>query len=664
MRLQDAKYDDSLPKIFEARRVAAHPPMTEPDTHRSTLIRILFAAGLATAFAWCVWLASQHPLQPIFVLSACCLWTVVSALRPGLWLFAVPAALPIASLAPWTGWLIFDEFDLLVAGSVAGGFLRLALRPDPSPSPMPRSMITTAIVFAGLGVLGAVRGVIDAGAFGSGLFQGYTDAGNSIRMLKPVVYALLVLPLLRRSFQDSAASALAVDRLVRGMLFGLCVVLLATLHERAAYPGLLDFSSHYRTVALFWEMHVGGAAIDAYLAITAPFVVWALWSARSGLGWAAAAVLALLTEYVCLTTFSRGVYVAVFGSLAVLAVHLARRRHHHHRDRPPFRVNAACSATLLLAMLLQVFLVLGSESFMLGRIGGSERDLRGRIAHWQQGLNLLKTPADWVLGVGLGRLPARYAASARGGEFPGTLTIDPAQTNPAVRLAGPRSLPTLGGLYGLTQRVSIEERSPLTASFDVRAGQATRLRVSVCEMHLLYERRCQAAQVHIEPTAGAWRPMSFELEGPRLDAGAWYARRTGVFSVSVLDANSAVELDNLSLKGNDGIEQLRNRHFAQQLASWFPVARNQFLAWHIDNLYLELLIERGLFGLAAFLLLAGFTAWRLGFGPARGNALSPFLLASLAGAMTVGLVSSIMDVPRVAFALFLMVLVSLLLKPE
>ena len=94
------------------------------------------------------------------------------------------------------------------------------------------------------------------------------------------------------------------------------------------------------------------------------------------------------------------------------------------------------------------------------------------------------------------------------------------------------------------------------------------------------------------------------------------------------------------------------------------MAKSQFLAWHIDNLYLEILIERGIFGLAVFLLLASVAAWRLAFGPANRFAISPFLLASLSGAMTVGLVSSIMDVPRVAFGLFLVALFSMLLKPE
>jgi hypothetical protein len=35
-------------------------------------------------------------------------------------------------------------------------------------------------------------------------------------------------------------------------------------------PGLTNFASDYRTSALFWEMHVGGAALDAWLMLSFP----------------------------------------------------------------------------------------------------------------------------------------------------------------------------------------------------------------------------------------------------------------------------------------------------------------------------------------------------------------------------------------------------------
>ncbi len=72
------------------------------------------------------------------------------------------------------------------------------------------------------------------------------------------------------------------------------------------------------------------------------------------------------------------------------------------------------------------------------------------------------------------------------------------------------------------------------------------------------------------------------------------------------------------------------------------------MPWHIDNLYLELLIERGAVALALFLALAELALWNLPAGPGRLQPIAPFLAASLLGGLIVGLVSSLMDVPRVA----------------
>ena len=252
------------------------------------------------------------------------------------------------------------------------------------------------------------------------------------------------------------------------MLAGLAVVALAVVWERVAYTGLWDFSSPYRTTALFWEMHVGGAAIDAYLALATPFVAWALWTSRTPLRWGAAAALALLTGYACLTTFSRGVYLAVAVSLALLGLLLARQRIDGNvrasalralwvavlllgtaaglalafdawgfagaglvllglglallvltRRMPPLHWRSAASLALAFALALEVVAVLGLGSYMRERFAASSRDRGSRLAHWQAGLGLLDGPADWLLGIGLGRLPAVYAHGVPGQEFPG-----------------------------------------------------------------------------------------------------------------------------------------------------------------------------------------------------------------------------------------------------
>lgn len=75
-----------------------------------------------------------------------------------------------------------------------------------------------------------------------------------------------------------------------------------------------------------------------------------------------------------------------------------------------------------------------------------------------------------------------------------------------------------------------------------------------------------------------------------------------------------------------------------------------------------MLIEHGLTGLAVFFMLIGFAAWNLCFGTGRRLVIAPFLVVSLAGAMTIGLVSSVVDVPRVAFLLLLLALSSMRLS--
>jgi hypothetical protein len=100
----------------------------------------------------------------------------------------------------------------------------------------------------------------------------------------------------------------------------LLAVSVAVLWERLAYTGLLDFSSDYRATGPFWEMHVGGAALDAVLAMGLPFAFAVLLRAASPARWLWAATVLALALYAALVTFSRIVYAAVPAGLLVLLV--------------------------------------------------------------------------------------------------------------------------------------------------------------------------------------------------------------------------------------------------------------------------------------------------------------------------------------------------------
>ena len=94
---------------------------------------------------------------------------------------------------------------------------------------------------------------------------------------------------------------------------------LGALWERWVYTGLLDFSTDYRTTSLFWEMNVGGASLDGALALSLPFaLLWAM-RERRPLRFLGALAVLLLAFYASLTTFSRGVYLAVPLGMALSA---------------------------------------------------------------------------------------------------------------------------------------------------------------------------------------------------------------------------------------------------------------------------------------------------------------------------------------------------------
>ncbi len=613
------------------------PEVTAPTVR--ALHAAIAVAATGTGFA----LAAHHPLAPWLVSCAYAAWCLGAARWPGAWLWALPAALPLLSLAPWTGWTVFDEFDLLVLGAVAGGYTRMAWRGEGTAGRRAAPLLIALLLSAALVALARGWTACGAAAFDAPLC---TDPYNGLHVFKSTLAAALLLPLLRRALQRSEHDTLV--RFAHGMLVGIVAVVLAVLWERAAAPGLLNFSAPYRTVALFWEMRLGGAAIDFYLALATPFVVWAVASAGTPLRWIAAAGLALLFDYACLTTFSRGVYLAVLGSLATLALLAWRAR--GPLTRPPWqrRANVALAAVLLVETLA----IAGAGSFLAARAERVAHDFGDRLEHWQRGLALLETPLQWMFGRGLGRFPDDYAAAQQ--EFSGGVRLAEAAGTRYLELSGPRRNPALAGLFALTQRVPLQALAPYRVDLEVRAERPTALALSVCEMHLLYARACQRGVLHL--AAGPWRHHTLVLRGPRLDAGSRWAPRQAVFSLAVLGAGTAVDIDRIALHAAGDADLLHNGDFSQDMARWLPAARGYFVPWHIDNLWLEMLIEQGLLGVAALALLCAVALAR-SLAPGR-RPMASYLAASLIGALLLGLVSSVFDMPRVAFLLLLIALLA------
>lgn len=793
------------------------------------------ATGLLSAALLAV-LALHHPLSPAAALAGSALVLALVAWRPGRWPLALLPLLPLG-LMTWSGWIVVEEFDLAVLAVAAGGYLRMATGwpgPPGGGPPATRSPAKVALVmlpYAASVLLSLFVGVQDAGGWAFGWWQGYREPLNSLRLAKPLCEVLLLLPLWRAACRADAEAA--SRDLVWGLAGMLLFVSLVVVWERVAFTGLADFSTDYRATGPFWEMHIGGAALDAVLAMTVAAAVALLVQARSPLRWGLAAALLALGVYASLVTFSRIVYAAVplavvlfiglraaaapqagpvpggrswpaavawvaaFAALAAwsfptsgyrglaallgvaalllpLPGALALLRPLHlglglllgallasgaavlagfwgkgayvafalcfgiaafalavaqrpgvkagRRSASPERLAAGLAlagflgalaalvavgvvwggpkAALPSAGVAVVALILAVVAGLLGRRGqglwpsawrwhgqvagllfaagatvaifhggaymtqrmtSTAQDGEGRMEHWQRFTGLLQG-ADWAWGKGLGRFWARAADTGRPEDLTGDYRLLPrpeAGGGQAVVLtAGQHDLGSAQA-FRLSQRLPADTRRAVLLTLDLRIEADVKIEVEACSRHLIYPGPCIVQQTVVKARPGQWQSLQIFLRKGELPAARWPLPALKTFSIALGRHGNRAEIDNLHLTDDEGNDLLRNGDFERGLAHWYFSSDRWHMPFHAKNLAVHLLFEQGLLGLLAFALATGAALWRTSLGAARRHPLAPLLAGAIAGALTVGAVDSLLDMPRVAFLLLLLIALAL-----
>ena len=368
---------------------------------RSTLPlrRAGFVAGAAIALAGLALALAIQPYDPWLPLVVCAGLAAAASRWPGAGIAIALTLLPVADLTAWTGMFFATESDLVVLSVVAGIAARYAVATPSVSAELPPS--GTYLVLAGLLLASyassTIPGLIPFPPLDVRALAGFGSPYNGVRVAKGALLGALLLACFRGTV--AAQPAIAWRSLQVGLVGGTTAVALAALWERVAFVGLTEFAADYRTTATFWEMHVGGAQLDGWLALTLPFALWALLRSRSpvaALGLAAANALIL---YATLTTFSRGLFVAV-GVEVLLLVLLAFRR-------TPGDASGRADGHPLLAVVLFV-LLLGHPAFAVFAAGGYRGLLAllasGGLAFVAAPLLSRLTIAQGVLAVGVGAL--------------------------------------------------------------------------------------------------------------------------------------------------------------------------------------------------------------------------------------------------------------------
>ena len=275
--------------------------------------RLIWAAPLAAGLlAIALYSAYRFPVGPILLLAALMGYGAALWREPRLWLFMVPALAPVLNFAPWSGRFFFDEFDLLLLVTLAIRSLRGSDR-SARLAPAAAWAISLFVVVFLLSVAG---GMMPLEPIDGNSFANYYSKYNGLRVGKSLGWSIALMFLLRADFGGN--SQILSKYWVPGILAGLTGVVCVAVWERIAFPGLTNFSENYRVTSTFGSMHVGGGAIDGYLALALPFTLIWLSETKSLIKVATAALILALGSYTIMVTFSRGLYVACLVMIVAL----------------------------------------------------------------------------------------------------------------------------------------------------------------------------------------------------------------------------------------------------------------------------------------------------------------------------------------------------------
>lgn len=617
--------------------ITATPPTaghTHPESHTSAPLMAVLLAIAAAASLIGYPLGSLPLLVPVLLALAAVCWY-----WPGSWILVVPAALPMLDFSYLSGRLFWNEFDTLLLLVLAVGYARSRVRPHMIwPGRLPLAVYVLSALIS------LVIGLWPLAPLDLNAFTHYTSPYNALHAVKGLAFAVAFLPLVQTEWHRDAQQFTV--RLAWGMVLGLALELAYVVWERATYSGLWNVETGYRITGSFHGMHIGGASIEAYLVLAAPFV-W-LWAWQRKRAWAVvmAGALYALAAYGVMVTFSRGGQVA-FGVATLIAlvgygVLISKTRTH-----------SITGVAVLMAGVIAASLVawpIVSGKFSQARFATVQQDIGTRTAHWQDALNILSQAGNPVVGAGSGAFPAAFYWYSAVPARPATYAFHADGANTYLRLGGGESL------Y-FEQLVAVEPDSRYRLLIDLRSSaNAAVLTLPVCEKALLYSFKCAWGALKLRPGSD-WQRHEIVINTDGFGPPGSLLQRPVKLSMFNQDAKTLIDVDNVALLDARGQDLIRNGDFSHGMQRWF-FSTDSHLAWHAKNLFVHVLFEQGWLGLGAFILLLAAVAWSV-LRRATHDALALTLLVSVAAFVMVGTVDSLIDEPRLDFLFFWLLSIAL-----
>ena len=498
-------------------------------------------------------------------------------------------------------------------------------------------LLTGAVLLLGAAyAIGTARGLWPPRLPDANAFNNYFSHFEALRIAKGALWAVLLWWLWRRLAAHARAP---VALLAGGLATGLAWTATVIIIERLAFTTLFNFTNDYRVTGPFSQMHTGGAYIECFLTVAAPFLLLLLLRTRSLLLRIAGMACLTATVYALMVTFSRGGYaafaIAVCLTLAGFQFGAAKLQ----RTLPVALVLGSLVAAIGLPILF--------SPFAQQRIAGTAADALVRQAHWADALNIMATdPLTRFFGMGLGRYPETYYWKSTETRRAAIYRLEQDAGNTLLRVGA-------GGALYIDQIIDFDPGSSHALSARVRSPSAGgALTVSICRKWLWASADCVGRELKASGAPNTWQRLSASFP-PDKSLRAWPIK----FSIHSPAGPAAIDIDDLVLTGANGRNLLANGDFSRKLDHWF-FNDDVHLNWHVFNLPIALLFDLGALGLGAMTLLVLLAMWRAGLGWLRGQAFAGALFAALSGFLIVGMIDSLIDTPRFLLLFLLLALLA------
>ena len=593
------------------------------------------------------WKVLNYPGKSLLLLTSLIVYSALLYKYKNVWLIVIPALIPLADFTPYTGQFFFPEINYFILLTFAAN---IALKRYAHPFYYFKTpIILLLLAFIVLYLLSLLKGLFPLPSVDDNAFSNYYSHYNSFRVGQGVLWAFLFLPFLSYQVQQSNR---AKELFSYGILIGLTGVAVSAIWERFLFPGLFNYMSDYRITATFSSMHTGGGHIDTYIALSLPFIAILFKKTKHYL---LGISLFLLSVYVLMVTFSRGLYIAFLTQIIVLTIFLIVSRQKHTSSIKHKTLLIPLFLITIAAIVFPVF----EGSYIQERFSKINQDKQIRTNHWKDALQMMdQNFTTYALGMGIGTYPRTYFWNNSENTTPATYSIIQEKGNKILRLGSGDSL------Y-MEQIIKILPNTQYHLSIIFRGNTPnSSITIPICEKSLLYSFRCQWITLHSKAGKNQWTNINRQIDlhsigdniGTTLGS---LSKRPVKLILYNGNKNSIIDIKEIKLLDSNYNNIIHNGDFSNGIDHWFFSTDNH-LPWHIKNLWVALIFDQGWLGAVIFFTLLLYALIHQFKLLQRHDFYAAILLTSIIGFLVVGTVVSPFDAPRISLLFFLIFFLALL----